>query len=89
VPTAAEAGLSEFDVTSWNGLVAPAGTPPEIIARLSEAIRKGLTTKEMSHALAGMGAVPQYATSAEFGELIRKEIITSALMVKKVGAKVD
>ena len=58
VPTMAEAGLTGFDVSTWFGVFAPAGTPREIVARLNTAFTTALRSPEMRERLARMGAEP-------------------------------
>ena len=88
-PTVAESGLPGFEATSWNGIVAPAGTPGEIVARLNGEIRQALATKDFVDALANMGATPTHTTPAEFSGLIAREITTWAAVAAKAGAKLD
>jgi tripartite-type tricarboxylate transporter receptor subunit TctC len=92
VPTMAEAGgkaLAGFDVTTWFGVFAPAGTPAPIVARLSEDMRKALTTPEMRERLASMGAEPAPTTPQQFAAFIRAELAKYEKVVKFSGAKVD
>lgn len=88
-PTVAESGLPGFEVTSWNGIVAPAGTSAEIVTRLNGEIRQALATKDFVDALANMGATPTHTTPSEFGDLIAREIGTWAAVAAKAGAKLD
>ncbi len=92
VPTMAEAGgkdLTGFDVTTWFGVFAPAGTPPPVVARLNEELRKALLTTEMRERLAKMGAEPAPTSPAEFAAFIRTELAKYEKVVKFSGAKVD
>jgi len=92
VPTMAEAGgkdLAGFDVTTWFGVFAPAGTPPPVVARLNEELRKALLTTEMRERLAKMGAEPAPTSPAEFAAFIRAELAKYEKVVKFSGAKVD
>ncbi len=92
VPTMAEAGgkdLAGFDVTTWFGVFAPAGTPPPVVARLNEELRKALLTTEMRERLAKMGAEPAPTSPAEFAAFIRTELAKYEKVVKFSGAKVD
>jgi tripartite-type tricarboxylate transporter receptor subunit TctC len=74
IPPIAEAGLPGYEATQWYGLVAPAGTPPEIIARLHAEATKALETQEMKDKLAGDGAEPVGTTPAEFAAHIKGEL---------------
>ncbi len=74
VPPIAEAGLPGYDATQWYGLVAPAGTPADIIARLNAEARKALDTKDMQDKLATDGAEPVGTSPAEFAAHIKTEL---------------
>ena len=92
VPTMAEAGgkdLAGFDVTTWFGVMAPAGTPQPIVTRLNEEMRKALVTPEMRERLARMGAEPAPTSPAEFAAVMRAELAKYEKVVKFSGAKVD
>jgi tripartite-type tricarboxylate transporter receptor subunit TctC len=75
VPTMAEAGIADFEVSSWNGLFAPAGTPPAILQKLAGAALKVITQPEMqktfeSHASLGVGGSPE-----QFKQYVHAEIV--------------
>jgi tripartite-type tricarboxylate transporter receptor subunit TctC len=89
VPTLAEAGLTDFDATAWFGLLAPAGTPREIVNRMQQDVARVLATAEMRERFAAQGAVPVPNTSEEFGAFIRGEIDKWSKVVKFSGARVD
>jgi tripartite-type tricarboxylate transporter receptor subunit TctC len=89
VPTMNESGLAGFDVSTWFGVFAPAGTPPAVVARLNEAMTAALRTPEMRERLARMGAEPAPMSSAQFAELVRKELAKYEKVVKFSGARVD
>lgn len=89
VPTMAESGLAGFDVSTWFGVFAPAGTPPAIVALLNEAMTAALRTPEMRERLARMGAEPAPMSSAQFAGLIRAELAKYEKIVKFSGARVD
>jgi tripartite-type tricarboxylate transporter receptor subunit TctC len=74
VPPIAEVGVPDYEATQWYGLVAPAGTPAEIIARLHAEATQALKTQEMKDKLTGDGAEPVGTTPAEFGAHIRTEL---------------
>jgi tripartite-type tricarboxylate transporter receptor subunit TctC len=73
LPTIAEAGLPDFDVTSWYALVAPAGTPPAIVAKLQASIAQALARADVRDRIAGLGAEPVGNTPAEFAAMQRTE----------------
>jgi tripartite-type tricarboxylate transporter receptor subunit TctC len=85
VPTVAEAGLPEFDAASWNGVLAPAKTPPAIVARLNAEIVKIMGTQEVKERLLEMGAEPETSTPSEFGMFLSGEISKWASVVKEAG----
>jgi tripartite-type tricarboxylate transporter receptor subunit TctC len=74
VPPVAQAGVPGYEAMQWYGLLAPAGTPPAIIALLHDEATKALGTAEMKEKLAGDGAEPVGSTSAEFATLIKSEL---------------
>ena len=89
VPTLAESGLPGFEVGSWQGVFAPAGTPPDIVKRLNAEIVKILKLPDIKEKLTGLGAEPVGNTSEEFAAMVKSEVVKWADVVKKSGAKVD
>jgi tripartite-type tricarboxylate transporter receptor subunit TctC len=90
LPTIAEAGpLKGYEASSWFGLLAPAGTPPEIVSRLQQEIAKSFATAAMQDKLLAQGAVPGGGTPQEFAAFIDAEHIKWARVVKVSGATVD
>ncbi|MBE7940892.1 MULTISPECIES: tripartite tricarboxylate transporter substrate binding protein [Ramlibacter] len=90
VPTIEEAaGLKGFDATSWFGLLAPAGTPADIVNRIQHEVAKSLNTPAVKDKLVAQGAIPSGNTPAEFAKLIADEHKKWAEVVKVSGAKVD
>lgn len=74
VPTAAQAGLTGYDVASWNALAAPAGTPPEVLARLGAAAREAVASPAVRERLGKLGMRVQGSTPAELQALLGREI---------------
>ena len=90
VPTVEEAGnLKGFDASSWFGLLAPAGTPADIVSRLQQESAKAMNNPAVKEKLLAQGAVPGGNTPAEFSKMIAAEIKKWAQVVKVSGAKVD
>ncbi len=89
IPTVAESGLPGFETGSFQGIVAPAGTPPEIVARLHQTITKILATPDMQERLAAAGAELRPGSPAEFGLFIRDEKARWAKVVKDSGEKFE
>ena len=90
VPTIAEAGpVKGFEASSWFGLLAPAGTPPEIVNRLQQETAKALATPALKERLVSQGAIPSGNTPAQFTQFIAGEAKKWAQVVKTSGAKVD
>ncbi len=89
VPTMAESGLREFDVSTWFGVFAPAGTPPAVVTKLNETMTAALRTPEMRDRLSKMGADPAPLSSAQFAELVRTELAKYEKVVRFSGARVD
>jgi len=89
LPTIAESGLPGFDVTSWYGIVAPAGTPAEIINLLQSTIASGLAQPDSREKLAGLGAEPMGNTPTEFAAMIRSETAKWGKIVKDANIRVE
>lgn len=71
--TVAEGGVADFEASAWNGIVAPAGTPPAIVAKLNEASRKALAAPEVRKQLADLSVDAFPSTAEEFGAFIKSE----------------
>ncbi len=89
LPTIAESGVPGFEATAWNGLLAPAGTPKEIVAELNQAVNEILKHPELAQRLAADGAEAGSATVAEFTGFIRDEVEKWAKVAKSSGAVVN
>jgi tripartite-type tricarboxylate transporter receptor subunit TctC len=88
VPTIAET-IPGFEVALWNGIFAPAGTPPAAVQRISAAIAEALRTEEMRARLAQQGSEPVGSTPAQFTAFIAAEIPKWAELVRISGATVE
>ena len=89
LPTITEAGLPGFETVAWFGVLAPAGTPPEVVNRLSAEIAKIAKSPEMREKLVAMGAEPVGSTPDEFKAVIDRDIAKWKPLAQKVGIKVD
>jgi len=89
LPTIAESGLPGYETVAWFGVLAPAGTPPEIVKRLSLEIGKIARSPEMRDKLLAMGAEPVGGTPEEFRAVIDRDIAKWKPLAQKVGIKVD
>jgi tripartite-type tricarboxylate transporter receptor subunit TctC len=89
VPTIAESGVPGFEASSWFGILAPAGTPREIVLRLNAESNKALQSGEMKEKLLAQGAEAVGNSPEFFADYIRSETIKWAKVVKESGAKVD
>lgn len=89
VPTVAEAGLPGFEVTTWYGVLAPAGTPRPIIVRLNAELAKVMHSPEMKQRLAGIGTDPVTSSPEEFAAYIQAEIGKWGDVIRKAGLRAD
>jgi tripartite-type tricarboxylate transporter receptor subunit TctC len=89
VPTVAEAGVPGYEATIWIGVMAPAGTPKEIVEKLNAEINKVINRADVKEAWAKQGAVPMVMTPGEFDRYLRADIEKWANVVKVSGAKVN
>ncbi|MFO1323093.1 MAG: tripartite tricarboxylate transporter substrate binding protein [Burkholderiales bacterium] len=89
VPTIAESGLPGFDYNLWIGMYAPAGTPPDIVAKINADVARMLATPDVKERLAALGAEPMVMTPAEFRKFMRDEIDDSAKVVKAANIKIQ
>lgn len=90
LPTIAEAAnLKGYEASSWFGLLAPAGTPSDIVERLAQETAKALATPTMKERLQAQGAIPSGIGPADFAKLIADETRKWAAVVKASGARVD
>ena len=89
LPTMAEAGLAGYEVVGWTGLIAPAGTPPQIVQRLSTEVNRVMNLPEVREKLLAVAVEPTTATPEQFSAFIAAEIPRWARLVQASGAKLD
>jgi len=89
VPTMIESGYPGFISMSWTGIVAPAGTPPEVVAKINRAVIDSFRSREAAESLARLGAEPNFGTPESFGAMIAAEIPKWAETVRSSGVRLD
>lgn len=89
IPTVAESGLPGYEAIAWNGLLAPAGTPKEIVERLNAELKKVLENPEVKQRFEAQGFSPAWNTPAAYGQFLQAEVDKWAQAVKTSGARVD
>ncbi len=87
VPTLAEQGFANTGADNWYGLLAPAHTPPAVVAKLNDAVGKALADPDVRKKLVDSGAVPSPTTPADFGKLLASEIDRWGKVVRERGIK--
>jgi tripartite-type tricarboxylate transporter receptor subunit TctC len=85
VPTVAEAGLPGYDVTSWNGLAAPAGTPTEIVELLNKAVNEAVASSDVKSAVASFGMEARGSTTADLQARIKADVDKWAKVIAEAG----
>ena len=89
LPTLAESGLPDYEISSWQGFWAPAGVSPDIVAKLHREIVRIIRLPEVNERITSEGAMPVGNTPAEFAAFVRQEIAKWAKVVKASGARLD
>jgi tripartite-type tricarboxylate transporter receptor subunit TctC len=89
LPTVAESGVPGYEASAWFGVVVPAATPREVIARLNGEINKAVNLPDMKERFAQQGATPAPGSPEDFAAWIRAEIAKWAKVIKASGARVD
>ncbi len=89
IPTFAESGLAGFQPLTWNGLIAPARTPPALVSRISAAVRQGIRSPQALKRFAELGVDLVGSTPAQFSERIRADLPVWADAVKISGARIN
>ena len=88
-PTIAESGLPGYDAATWGGILAPAGTPKEIVAKLNASVNAALRMDDVRAKLQGAGIEIQGGTPEQFGNVIRSEVEKWGRVVKAAGIQAD
>jgi tripartite-type tricarboxylate transporter receptor subunit TctC len=87
VPTVSESGIPNYEQTVWYGVLAPAGTPRDVVMKLNSEIVKALQRPDMASQFAAQGATPMSSTPEAFGEFIKAETVRWAGVIQASGAK--
>jgi tripartite-type tricarboxylate transporter receptor subunit TctC len=89
LPTMIEAGVPDYEVTTFNGVAAPAGTPAEIVTKLNAAINEGMQSADITERLTKLGAVSRANSPAEFAGFIAAEHAKWSGLARSANIKVD
>jgi tripartite-type tricarboxylate transporter receptor subunit TctC len=89
LPTMIEAGVPDYEVTTFNGVAAPAGTPDAIVARLNAAINEGLVAPDMQETITKLGAVAVPGSAADFASFIRAQERKWEAVAKAANIRID
>ena len=87
VPTIAESGITGFEVTAWNALFAPAGTPRAIVSRLNALVKQGMEQPDATRVMEAQGLDVSTSTPGELDALVKAELVKWAKVVKAAGIK--
>jgi tripartite-type tricarboxylate transporter receptor subunit TctC len=87
LPTVAEAGVKGYEFSTWWGVVAPAGTPPDVVDKLSKALAKVVADPELKERFTGLGVDAEYLPPTQFGPFIQASIEKYAEIARKAGIK--
>jgi tripartite-type tricarboxylate transporter receptor subunit TctC len=89
LPTMIEAGVPDYEVTTFNGIAAPAGTPADVVAKLNAAINDGMQAADTQERLAKLGAIARVNTPAEFAAFISAEHAKWSALARSANIKVE
>lgn len=88
-PTVQESGYSGFDIAPWNGVFAPAGTPPDIVAKVNADLRTVLQNEDVVNAFSAQGMEAAYSSPTQLRETVQTESAKWGDLIKAVGVKLD
>ena len=88
-PTVLETGVANLEVVGFYGILAPKGTPPEVVNKLSQAFKETLDSPEIQKKMIDQGADPAYLNAEQFTKFLNTEMPRWAKAVKQAGAKLD
>ncbi|MDE2604804.1 MAG: tripartite tricarboxylate transporter substrate binding protein [Burkholderiales bacterium] len=89
VPTVAETVIPGYEVYEWNGMFLPAGTPPDVVAKLQKAVAETMQEPDVRKRITGLGADPVGSTPAQFADYLKKEDAKWAEVVRKGNIRLD
>jgi tripartite-type tricarboxylate transporter receptor subunit TctC len=89
LPTVAETGVKGYEASSWFGFFAPAGTPPDILAKLAAETQRILQLPDMKDRLLSLGAQPAANTPDEFAVFVRDEIAKWGAVIRNAGVRIE
>ena len=89
IPTLAEVGVTGFDSSQWFGILAPAGTPPAIIAKINADLQRVLALTDLKERLASQGGDAQHSTAEAFGAFMKAEHAKYAKIIAEAKIKID
>lgn len=89
LPTTDEAGVKGYDATNWSGILVPSATPRAIIERLNAAINAGMSRPDVRERLITQGAEPLTGTPEDLAELIKRELVRTAKIIKAAGLRTE
>jgi tripartite-type tricarboxylate transporter receptor subunit TctC len=89
IPTIAESGLPGFEIAGWQGILAPAGTPREVVTQLNAAIQKILANKEIQRIWEDAGLEVIFATPEQFTTTLRNDYERYGKLIQKIGTGIE
>jgi tripartite-type tricarboxylate transporter receptor subunit TctC len=89
LPTIAESGLPDYEAVAWYGIEAPAGTPKDIIQKLSDALNQTMKTPAVTQRLVRQGTEPVISSPEELGDRVRKDIAAYHTLIQTNSVKIE